>query len=129
MRIFKVGRPVKSIQRGRHGILLWEQGLARFFRQPYVELAFFVFRIGVDGGVVTAFRRLHFAHHPRGGFGGDLFELRVAADAPRVAAKAQQRPVVVEHFLEMRNHPILVHAVAREAAAEVIIDPAAGHFF
>ena len=112
MGIFKVSLASKSIQRGCYGILLWEQGLARLFRQPYVEFSFFVFRIRIDGGVIAALRRLHIAHHPGGGFGGDLLELHVATDLPRVGAKPQQRPVVVEHFFEMWNHPILIDAVA-----------------
>ena len=41
--------------------------------------------------------------------------------------RAQQLAVVVQHFLEVRNHPVLIDGVAREAAAELVVDAAFGH--
>ena len=49
----------------------------------------------------------------------------VASAASRV--HRQQRAVVVQHLLEVRNHPVLVHRVAAEAAAELIVDAAFAH--
>jgi hypothetical protein len=40
---------------------------------------------------------------------------------------AQQLGVVVEHLLEVRNHPALVHAVAVKAAGQLVVDAAARH--
>ncbi len=37
--------------------------------------------------------------------------------------------VVVEHFLEVRDVPVSVRRVAREPAAQMIVDAALGHFF
>ena len=42
---------------------------------------------------------------------------------------AQQLGVVVEHLLEVRNDPALVHAVAMESAGELVVDAAARHLF
>src|SRR6266851_65291 len=35
--------------------------------------------------------------------------------------------IVVEHLLEMRDQPALVHGIAREATAEMVIDSALAH--
>lgn len=40
---------------------------------------------------------------------------------------AAQQGVVVEHLLEVRDDPLAVHGVAGEAAAELVVDPAARH--
>ena len=42
---------------------------------------------------------------------------------------AQQLRIVVEHLLEVRHHPALVHAVAMKAAGKLIVDAAARHLF
>ena len=44
--------------------------------------------------------------------------------APHLGHQLEQQRVVVEHLLEMRHEPALVHAVAGEAAAEMIVDAA-----
>ena len=41
----------------------------------------------------------------------------------------QQLRVVVNHLLEVRHHPALVHAIAMEAAGELIVDAAVRHLF
>ena len=58
---------------------------------------------------------------------GDLGEQRIAARLPGIGIESEQRAVVVEHFLEMRDLPALVHAVTAEAATELIMDAAFGH--
>ena len=42
---------------------------------------------------------------------------------------AQQFGVVVEHLLEVRNHPALIHAVAVKAPGKLVVDAAARHLF
>ena len=65
--------------------------------------------------------------HPVGGFARDAAEQRARrSPAPR-RRRAQQLAVVVQHLLEVRDHPVLVDAVAREAAAELVVDAAFGH--
>src|SRR4029077_18503270 len=44
-----------------------------------------------------------------------------------IGVHREQRGVVVEHLLEMRNRPFGVDAVAAEPAAELIVDPSVGH--
>ena len=38
-----------------------------------------------------------------------------------------EQGVVVQHLLEVRHEPVRVGAVAREAAAELVVDAAVGH--
>src|SRR4029077_18684101 len=44
-----------------------------------------------------------------------------------IGVHREQRGVVVEHLLEMRNRPFGVDAVAAEPAAELTVDPSVGH--
>ena len=46
---------------------------------------------------------------------------------PEMRAEPHEQRVVVEHLLEVRHEPLRVHAVAREAAADLIVDAAARH--
>ena len=50
-----------------------------------------------------------------------------ALEAVRVSA--QHLGVVVEHLLEVGNHPALIHAVAMKSARQLVVDAAAGHLF
>ncbi|HEY4748132.1 MAG TPA: hypothetical protein VIH38_11215 [Steroidobacteraceae bacterium] len=45
----------------------------------------------------------------------------------RERQELEELGVVVEHLLEMRHQPALVDRIAREAAAEVIVDAALRH--
>ena len=45
----------------------------------------------------------------------------------RVEIKLRELRVVVEHLLEMRHEPFGVHGIAREAAAELVVNAAGGH--
>ncbi len=112
----------------RHNRVFLRRGTATdFFPRPDVELALLVLGVGVQRGKVAAFRRLHFAHDPAGGFLGDALEQGVPGHSPGIRIQAQQRPVVVEHLLEVRDRPALVHAVAAETAADLVEEPAFGH--
>ena len=96
-------------------------------RVPHVELAFVAFRVRVERRPVAACGRLHVAHDPVCGFGRDAAEQLFAGRERRVRVDAQQLAVVVQHLFEVRNHPVLIDGVAREAAAELIVDAAFGH--
>ena len=54
-------------------------------------------------------------------------EQLVAGDRGGCRIDAEELRVVVEHFLEMRDGPGLIHRIAREAAAQLIVDAAFGH--
>ena len=42
---------------------------------------------------------------------------------------AQQLGVVVEHLLEVRHHPALIHAVAMKTSGKLVVDAASRHLF
>ena len=50
-----------------------------------------------------------------------------AAAPPRLGVDAQQLALVVEHLLEVGDAPVAVDAVAVEAAAELVVEPAPRH--
>ena len=56
-----------------------------------------------------------------------LPEQRIARDLPRVQVIQQQRRIVIAHFFEMRHAPALVHGVAVEASANLVVHAAARH--
>ena len=86
-----------------------------------------MFRVGIQRSVVAALRRLHLAHHPACGLLHYASEQRIAAAQPCVAIQTEQQAVVVQHLLEMRDVPACIHAVAAEAAAELVIQPTQRH--
>ncbi len=49
-------------------------------------------------------------------------------DLPGVEIIPQQLRIVVAHFFKMRNEPVFVDRVAMEAAGELVVNAAAGHF-
>src|SRR5690606_23890767 len=53
----------------------------------------------------------------------------VARDLKQREIDPGELSVVVEHFLEMRHKPYGIHRVPMKSAADLIIEPAAGHFF
>ena len=56
-----------------------------------------------------------------------LRKFMLSRGPPGVGIQREQRSVVVEHFLEMRNRPFGVHAVAAEASGQLIVDATFGH--
>ena len=85
--------------------------------------------VGVLARVEPAFRGGHFAPKVGGGFAHGPGQLgRVASSTQQFGVDAQEQALVVEHFLEMRNRPIHVHAIAMEAAGEVVEETTASHF-
>ena len=91
---------------------------------PHIELPLLALAVGVERrGKAPAFGD-HLAHQPVDGLARADREQRIAGLAPRLGHQLEQQRVVVEHLLEMRHEPALVHAVAGEAAAEMIVDAA-----
>jgi len=56
-----------------------------------------------------------------------LLEDWLARDLERLQIADGELRLIVEHFLEMRNVPELVHGVTVKAATEMIVDAAFGH--
>ena len=77
----------------------------------------------------SALGRLHLADRPSAGLaGGPLEEVFVPGSEPgRLGAEGEERPVVVQHLLEVGDHPLAVHRVPAEPAAQVVVDPAERH--
>src|SRR5256885_11088656 len=54
---------------------------------------------------------------------------RSLCELPAVEKVLEQLGIVVGHFFEVGNEPAFVDRVAMEAAGELVVDAAAGHFF
>ena len=57
----------------------------------------------------------------------DIGVLPVARDLEGFEVGDGELRLVVQHLLEVRHEPVLVHRVAMEAAAELIVHAALGH--
>ena len=123
----EVRRPLQAEAARGHAILLFCEKTAHLVAIPHIELAFLVLAICIERGVVTAFGRLHLPHDPRRGLFGAALVERILCHEPRVSEQGEQRPVVVQHFLEVGDHPLRIDAVAAKAAAELIVDAALAH--
>ena len=95
---------------------------------PDVELTFLVVGVRVQGRVEAAFGAGHFALDEAERFDDDSLEVRVRVGAEGLGVKLDELGVVVEHFLEVGDGPGAFGAVAVEAAAELVVDAALGHF-
>ena len=95
--------------------------------RPHIELAFLAFGVRIERGAEGTLRRRHLACEPADRFLSTLPEQVVAAADMGEREKLEELGVVVHHLLEMRYQPALIDGVAREAAAEVIVDPALAH--
>ncbi len=95
--------------------------------RPDEELALDALRVGVLGRVEAAGRVGHLAPDVVEGLLGDAPVERLAGGEPAVQVERGELGVVVEHLLEVRHQPLAVHRVAVEAAAELVVDAAAGH--
>ena len=83
--------------------------------------------IGVLGRVEAAVGVGHVAQHVIEDAARGCGVLRVAGDLERFQVGDGELRLVVEHLLEVRHEPALVHRVAMEAAAELIVHAALGH--
>ena len=83
--------------------------------------------VGVQRGREPALGGAQVGQQPLGGLLDHTPGQRVRRGAPPVRVDPQELCVVVEHLLEVRHHPRGVHAVPREPARQLVVDPAAGH--
>ena len=129
MPAFEVRRPLQAIAAREGPVLVRAEERAHFVAVPDIELALLVLAIGIERGVVAAFRRLHLAREPRGGLGCAAGVKLGGPDEPDIGEKSQERPVVIEHFLEVGNGPVRIDAVAAESAAQLVVDATLAHAF
>ena len=94
---------------------------------PHVEAPLDALRVGVQGAVEASLRPAHLAQGPLQRVHAHPAQLLLAGGLPGVQVGAGQQRVVVEHLLEVGHGPGVVDAVAVKAAAELVVDPAAGH--
>src|ERR1700716_53204 len=123
----EVRRPVETEARREHRELIGAERGTYLAAIPRVELALVTLRVGIEARVVAALGGLHLAHRPRGGLERHARIERIAAGERRLRVGRQQRAVVVQHLLEVRDHPGLIDRVTAEAASQLIVDPAFGH--
>ena len=112
--------------REESGVVLAEH-LLDLGERPDVELALLAFRIGVERSRERAARRRHLAREPGHRLACARAKQQLAGAHMRERQQLDELRVVVEHLLEMRHQPFLVDRIAREAAAEVIVDAAVRH--
>ena len=111
----------------RHGHLLGRQCGPQQIDVPDVEGPFLAIGVRIQRREVAPFASLHLAHHPARSAFDHVGVQRPRVEQPGIGVQRQQRAIVVEHLLEMRDLPALVGAVAEEATAELVEDAATGH--
>ena len=94
---------------------------------PHEELALVALGVRVLRRVEAARRIRHLAQDVVERLLADPPILGVAEGKPAVQVERGELAVVVEHFLEVGHQPLGVDRVAVEAAAELVVHPAAGH--
>ena len=94
---------------------------------PDEELPLLAFAVGVLRAEEGAGRARHLAEDVVERLLGDFAIERVAGDLKCLDIGGNEKGVVVEHLLEVRDEPAGVGAVAMEAAAELVVHAAAGH--
>ena len=125
--------PALEVAAGRHspvdpeqGSILTQQGV-ELSGIPHVVATFVPFGIGVEGGVESPIRRGHLARQPTEGVVRHATCFGIARGLPEMRAEPHEQCIVVQHLLEVRHQPLRIHGVAREPAADLIVDAAARH--
>ncbi len=95
--------------------------------RPDVELALLPLGIGIERCGEGSLRRRHLPGQPGDGLSGAAAEQFVTGALPRQREQLEQQRIVVEHLLEVRGQPAVVDRIAREAAAEMVVDAAFTH--
>ena len=116
----------RVVDLGEEGGVVDAEHLLDLGERPHIELPLLAFAVGVERcGEGSAFRH-HLAQEPVDRLGDADGEQLLLPLAPDIRHQLDEQRVVVEHLLEMRHEPAVVDAVAREAAAEMIVDAALG---
>ena len=96
-------------------------------RAPHVEAALHPFGVGIERRGEPAILRAQLGEEEVQGRARDV---RVAVDTgrpERLDVGVGEEGVVVQHLLEVRDEPFGIGAVAREPAAELVVDATVGH--
>ncbi len=111
----------------RFGQGLGAERVAQLRLSPDVVATLDTLRVGVECGVEPAFGPTHLAQRPGECLLAHPTHQRIAADLPAVQVGGNQQRVVIEHLLEVRDGPGRVDGVSSKAAADLVVDAAAGH--
>ena len=95
--------------------------------RPDIEFAFLAFGIRIEGRGERALGVVISRASQADGFLRALAEERLAGADIGEREQFEKLRIVVEHLLEMRHQPALIDGIAREAAAEMIVDAAFAH--
>ena len=58
---------------------------------------------------------------------GDVAPFGVCKHASGIEVTGGEKGLIAQHLFEMRDMPLAIDAVARESAADVVVEPATGH--
>src|SRR5262249_23908208 len=117
------------ILRGKESGIVRTECISQLGERPDVELSFLAFGIGVERGTERALRRGHLAREPFNRLLRAFAEQRIAGTLVSERQEFEELRIIIEHLLEMRSEPALVDRVARETAAEMIVDAALADVF
>jgi hypothetical protein len=126
--VARLGDPEALDQRLRVGLEpLRRERLAQLLRGPDVEAPLLALGVGVECRLEPALGAAHLTQRPLESLLADSAPALVAEVLPAVQVGAGQQGVVVEHLLEVRDEPLPVDRVAREAASDLVVDPTGSH--
>ena len=103
------------------------QGSHERVERPDVEPALDPLAVGIERRCEPAVVGPQLGEHEVEGRARDPGVSVVAGGPERLQVGVGEERVVVQHLLEVRNQPLGIGAVARESAAELVVDPAVGH--
>ena len=103
-------------------------GCFDFILLPDVEFAFDAFTVCIFGAVEGPRFVGQVMQNVVQRFAGDGFVKRVPRELKHIDVADSQQRVVVKHFLEVRNQPAFIDAIASKTATEVIVDSSPSHF-
>ena len=104
------------------------QGGGDFSLLPQIKPPFTPLAVGILGGEELPLLAGHLLQHIAQDVARHLRVSAVVGDLPGFQVGAGQLRLIVEHLFKMGHMPFIVHGIAVETAAEVVVQPAAGHF-
>jgi hypothetical protein len=107
--------------------VLLAECLGQLRGRPRVGEALHPVGVRVQRGGQPAGRRGQIPEQELRGLVGDPAGQRVVGQPPQLGVDPQQQGVVIEHLLEMRHGPGVVHRIPGKAAGKLVVDAATGH--
>ena len=100
------------VVRGKECGILLAENFGNLALRPHIELSLLALGIGVERGAEGTRRSGHLTGEPGHGLLRANEEKRVSRVLMGECEKLEDERVVVEHLLEMRDQPALVHRIA-----------------